>query len=296
MNHTLKGITLMVLSMAGFAIEDMFIKLAAARIPTGEVLAVMGLGGTFFFAALARIQGRPGLWSRQFLAPAVLARNAGEVVGTGGYILGITLAPLTMASAVFQALPLAVTLGAALFLGEAVGWRRWSAIFAGFLGVLVIIRPGLEGFDPALLWIVVGVAGMTLRDLSTRRAPVAVDTIQIAGWGMAACFVLGLFMLALTGGATVPGRIESLWLLGAMAAGFVSYWALTEATRIAEAGVTTPFRYVRLVFAMIVGWVVFQERPDLWTWAGSVIIVGSGLYAVARERRKRRLSSGAGAR
>lgn len=288
MNNAPRGITLMVLSMAGFAIEDTFIKLASATLPVGEILAILGFGGLVFFAIVIRVQGRPGLFSRGFLAPAVVARNVGEVVGTGGYVLGIAMAQLTAATAVFQALPLAVTLGAALFLGEVIGWRRWTAITLGFIGVLVIIRPGGATFEPALLWIVVGIAGLTLRDLATRRTPAEVDTLQLAGWGMGTTCLLGLAMLAITGGAVVPDPKAVLWLAGCMGAGFISYLALTEATRVAEAGVTTPFRYSRLLFALIPGWFVFGERPDLWTWAGSALIVGSGLYALARERRRKR--------
>jgi len=286
MNNAPRGITLMVLSMAGFAVEDTFVKLASAMLPVGEILAILGFGGALFFAAIARAQGRPGLLSRGFGAKAVVARNLGEVAGTGGYVLGITMAELTTSTAVFQALPLAVTLGAALFLGERIGWRRVSAITLGFVGVLIVIRPGSATFEPALLWTVVGVAGLALRDLATRRTPAEVDTIQLAGWGMATTCVLGLGMLAITGGAVWPPPQMMLWLAGAMVAGFVSYLALTEATRVAEAGVTTPFRYSRLVFALVPGWFVFGERPDLWTWAGAALIVASGLYALARERRR----------
>lgn len=287
MNNAPRGITLMVLSMAFFAVEDTFIKLAAAQLPLGEIIAILGLIGMLFFATLARVQGRPGLIARGFFAPAVVARNLGEMVGTGGYLLGVTMAALTTSTAVFQALPLAVTLGAALFLGERIGWRRTVAITAGFVGVLIVIRPGAAGFEPALLWTVLGVAGLALRDLATRRTPAYIDTVQLAAWGLGVSFLLGLFMLSITGGAMLPS-VEVAWLLlGAMVAGFAGYLALTEATRVAEAGVTTPFRYSRLLFALIPGWFVFGERPDLWTWVGAGLIVGSGLYALARERYRR---------
>lgn len=287
MDNAPRGITLMVLSMAGFAVEDMFIKLAAAQMPLGQIIAILGFTGMVFFATLARVQGRPGLISRGFFAPAVVARNLGEMVGTAGYLLGITLAALTTSTAVFQALPLAVTLGAALFLGERIGWRRTMAITVGFVGVIIIIRPGGASFEPALLWVVVGVVGLTMRDLATRRTPAQVDTVQLAAWGMGVSFVLGLGMLAFTGGAIMPEGRLLWWLGGAMLADFGSYLALTEATRVAEAGVTTPFRYSRLLFALIPGWFVFGESPDFWVWVGAALIVGSGLYALARERRRR---------
>jgi len=291
MTSPLRGILLMVLSMAGFAIEDMCVKLSSAELPTGEILLILGVAGTAFFAALCRLQGRPGLLTADALHPAVVARNLGEVAGTAGFVLAITLAELSTATAVFQALPLAVTLGAAVFLGESVGWRRWSAIAVGFVGVLVVIRPGLDGFQPAALWSVLAVAALALRDLATRRAPGRIHTLQLAGWGMVAVAVLGAAMLAVTGGGALPSPFATLCLAAAMTAGFLAYWGLTEAVRIADVSITTPFRYVRLIFALMIGWAVFGERPDLLTWVGAALIVGSGLYTLARERRSRRLSS-----
>lgn len=287
----LRGIVLMSVSMAGFAIEDMFIKLAAASLPTGQILLFLGLSGTVFFIALGRARGAPGLWSPAAQHPAVALRNLGELIGTAGFVTAIALAPLTTATAVFQALPLAVTLGAALFLGEHVGWRRWGAIAIGFAGMLVVIRPGLDGFEPTALWAVLGVAGLALRDVATRRIPPVIHTLQLAGWGLIAVAVLGAGMLAFSGGAVWPDGRSATFLAGAMVAGFLSYWALTEASRLGEVGAITPFRYLRLLFALIVGAAVFGERPDALTYAGAALIIGSGLYTIARERRLRRLST-----
>lgn len=296
MTGNFRGILLMVLSMAGFAIEDMCIKLAAADLPMGQVLLLLGASGALFFVALGRVQGAPPLLDRQVWHRAVVARNLGEILGTGAYVTALALAPLTTTTAVFQALPLAVTLGAALFLGETVGWRRWSAIAVGFLGVIVIIRPGLDGFEPAALWAVVTVGALALRDLATRRAPGTVHTLQLAGWGMVSVAVLGAALLAVTGGAVWPAPGTALLIGLAAVVGFLAYWALTAATRMAEAGATTPFRYTRLLFALIIGAAVFDETPDLLTWTGAALIVGSGLYTLARERRSRRLSMPAAAR
>lgn len=296
MTGNFRGILLMVMSMAGFAIEDMCIKLAAADLPTGQILLILGLTGTVLFAALGRLQGAPSLIDRQVWHGAVVARNIGEIVGTAGFVTAIALAQLTTATAVFQALPLAVTLGAALFLGEAVGWRRWTAIIVGFLGVLLIIRPGLDGFEPNALWSVLAVAGLAVRDIATRKVPARVHTLQLAGWGLIAVTLLGAGLLAVTGGAVWPSPTTALLIGIAATVGFFAYWALTAATRMADVGATTPFRYTRLVFAMIIGALVFNETPDLLTWLGAGLIVGSGLYTLARERRLRRLSMASAAR
>ena len=140
----LRGAALMTLAMLGFAIEDMFIKFMAGALPVGQIIALLGLGGTIAFATVIVVQRRP-LFSRALLTPAIAVRSLGEIIGTIGFVTAIVFTPLSSASAILQATPLAVTLGAALFLQEKVGWRRWSAILVGFCGVLPIIRPGLDG-------------------------------------------------------------------------------------------------------------------------------------------------------
>lgn len=291
----LRGIVLMVASMGGFAIEDMFVKMAAADLPTGEIMLLLSLLGTPVFVWLAHREGGR-FWSRDALNPALLGRNLGEMIGTLGFVTALALTPLTTATAIFQASPLAVTLGAALFLGEKVGWRRWSAIFVGFIGVMVIIRPGLDGFQLASLWSVLAVAGLSVRDISTRRIPAGIATATVSAWGFASIAVLGALMLAVTGGAKVPTLLQAGYILGALVFGVSSYWAITQAMRLGEVSVITPFRYARLVCAMVIGMIVFGERPDLMTYLGSALIIGSGLYTFARERlRKRSLPPTGGA-
>ncbi len=287
---TFRGILLMVASMAGFAIEDMFIKWAAAGMPTGQILLLLGVFGTPVFAAMARNQGLRTI-SRDALHPMVVLRNLGEMVGTAGFVTALALIPLSTATAVFQAMPLFVTMGAALFLGETVGWRRWSAILVGFAGVLLIIRPGLSGFQPEVLWSVLAVFGLGVRDLATRRIPSTISTTQLSAWGFVAVTILGAGMLVISGGAVVPTGMQSLWLTGALICGLGAYWALTQANRLGEVAVITPFRYSRLVFGLAIGALVFSERPDVITLCGAALILLAGLYTFARERaRKRALS------
>ncbi len=286
----LRGIVLMIASMAGFAAEDMFIKWAASDLPAGQILLLIGLAGGAVFALFARMQGQRTL-TPAALHPAVLGRNAGEMIGTYGFVTALTLAPLSTVSAVAQAMPLAVTMGAALFLGERVGWRRWTAITVGFFGVLLIIRPGFDGFDPNALWAVLAVFGLGARDLFTRKMPASITTMQLSVWGFLAVALLGAGMLLTSGGGKLPTGAQAGYIGGALAFGIAAYWALTAANRLGEMSVITPFRYSRLVFGVTLGVVVFSERPDMLTLLGGLIIIGSGLYTFARERaRKRALS------
>ncbi|MGC9447169.1 DMT family transporter [Cereibacter johrii] len=292
--ENLRGIVMMVVSMAGFAMEDMFVKLAAANMPTGQILMFLGLFAAPLFWALARREGKAVL-SREALAGPILWRNGGEMVGTAGFVTALTLGQLSSVSAILQAAPLVVTFGAALFLGERVGWRRWSAIAVGFVGVIVVIRPGLDGFDMASLWAVLGVAGLAVRDLATRRVAPSTSTMQVGAWAFLTVALLGAMMLAVGGGATWPTPGQAALLLGAVSFSFVGYWTLILATRVGDVSAIVPFRYSRLVFAMLIGFLVFHERPDGWMLAGAVLIIGSGLYSFMREQRLRRLSMRAAA-
>ncbi|NBE08658.1 EamA family transporter [Rhodobacter sp. CCP-1] len=279
----------MVAAMALFAVEDMFLKWAAADLPVGMVIFVAGAFGAPVFALMARARSQPIL-TRAALHPWVILRNIGEMVGTFAYIKALALVPLSTVSAVLQALPLAVTLGAALLLREAVGWRRWSAIAVGFAGVLVILRPGMDGFRPEALWVLVTVVGLALRDLATRLLPAACSTAQVSCWGLMSVALLGAVMM-IPGGAVMPDGRDVAVLFGALVFGTAGYWAVVAASRTGEVSVVSPFRYARLLFAILIGAFVFDEVPDALTLIGAGLIIGSGLYALARERaRKRALS------
>ena len=283
----MRGIMLMVLGMAGFAAEDMFIKLAAGQLPVGEILLVLGLAGALIFAIYARLNGTSVI-SRGFFHPAVVVRNLAEMLGGLCFVTALSLIPLATATTILQATPLLVTMGAALVLGEAVGWRRWTAILVGFGGVLLVIRPGLEGFEPEVFWAVAGVLGLGIRDLASRKVPKTISSLQLSAWGFFAVGISGAVLMAVTGQSVMPGATEAMYLGGALSVGVLAYWALTEATRIGEISVVTPFRYVRLVFSTIIGILVFSEFPDLYTLIGAGIIIATGLYTIMRERRRRR--------
>lgn len=289
--HNLTAALLMTASMAAFAVEDAVIKHLSASLPVGMIMMLIGIMGATVFGTLAARQGQ-GLFSAQALKGAVLLRNLAEMIGAGSIVLAIALAPLSVVTAILQTMPLAVTLGAAVILRERVGWRRWSAIALGFAGVLVILRPGSQAFDPAATLAVITVIALSARDLATRRAPAAVNSTQLSGWGFLAASVGGLVLLAIRGEAPeAPGASGWAFLILAAAAGSLGYAALVQATRLGAIAVTTPFRYTRLLFAMAIGIAVFGERPDAPTLIGSAMIVAAGLYTLWREMLHRRPSS-----
>ena len=175
MTDNTRGSLFMALSMAGFALEDMFVKSASATMPVGEILMLFGLGGMIAFSVLTLRRGEPIL-HREILSRPILVRMVCEVTGRLSFALALALTPLSSASAILQATPLVVVMGAAVFFSERVGWRRWLAILIGFIGVLMILRPGLEGFEPASLFAVIGTLGFAGRDLATRAAPKSNNT------------------------------------------------------------------------------------------------------------------------
>jgi len=288
----IRGAILMVLAMLGFAIEDALIKTMAGQMPVGQVVIILGIGGATFFAIAAQVYG-DALWSPALHTPAMVIRNTAEVVGAVGFVSAIALTPLSTASAILQATPLVVTLGAALFLGETVGRRRWLAIGIGLVGVLLIIRPGTDGFDAKSLFAVVGVLGLAARDLATRNIPSETSSRVIAFYAFFFAIIAGVILLAfgVTGRSWVrPDTADSLRLALAILVGIAAYYAIVGATRIGEMSMIAPFRYSRLVFALLLGMMIFGERPDRLTILGAAVIVGSGFYTLWREQRLRQAS------
>ena len=281
----LRGIALMTLAMAGFALEDAFIKAAAGALPLGPIVALFGLGGFAIFTALLYARGGRLITAETFSRP-VLWRAGFEVTGRAGYFLGITLTPLSNASAILQATPLVVTAGAAIAFAEPVGWRRWAAIAVGFTGVLIVLRPGLEGFQAASLFTVVGMLGFALRDLGTRAAPKSLSNLQLAAYGFAVLIPTGLSMTPFTGPLSMPDAEGWSHIAIATLCGTIGYYAITAAMRVGDVAVVAPFRYTRLIFALILAYLMFNERPDTAMLIGAALIVGSGIYTIAREGRR----------
>jgi len=279
----LRGSLFMVVAMAGFAVEDMFLKAAGRTLPLGQILLLFGLGGLVAFCFLARRKGQR-IWSSHYLSPAIIVRSAFEATGRVFYALAFLLIPLSVASAILQATPLVVIATAAVLLGERVGWRRWAAVGVGLGGVLLILRPGLAGFDASAMLAVIGMIGFAGRDIATRMAHGSLSNLQLGICGFGVLTAAGAGLLLWQGGARVPTGIEAGYLFAATCFGVFAYNCLTVAMRTGEVGAVTPWRYTRLVFAMILGIGVFGEHPDMLTIVGSVIVVASGTFALLRAR------------
>lgn len=286
--HNLRAALMMVLAMAVFACEDALLKGLSGRIPTGQLLAVVGFGGMAVFAAWIALAPE-GLRLRNLLRPQVALRNLCEGVCAITFVTALATGDLSNAAAILQAQPLLMTLGAALFLGERVGWRRWLSIALGFCGVLLIVKPGTASFEVSSLFAVIAVLALAVRDLVTRRLPPEVGSGLLSAGAFAAMGLAGLVLMVIGGQeAVAPSAGQVVLMAATLGFGILGYITMVIATRIAEIAVIAPFRYSRLLFAMALAVIVFGERPDALTLAGAALIAGAGIYSMWREARLRR--------
>jgi drug/metabolite transporter (DMT)-like permease len=282
-SNNIRGAIYMSIAMAGFTANDTLTKFVSASMNMGQVMLIRGLFATMLIALLAWSQGalrNP----RQALHPLVLLRSASELLATITFLVALSHIPLATTSAVLQALPLAVTMGAALVFGEEVRWRRWLAIALGFAGVLIIVRPGTDGFDAYALWALASVGFCAVRDLATKRLPESIPSLLVSTVTAALVMICGVFLVGPMGGWSQVSE-RSLGLL-AMAAVLllVGYQFIIMSMRTAEISYVAPFRYTALLWAIVLGFLVFGDIPDGPMMLGAAIIVGSGLYTLYRER------------
>lgn len=281
----LRGIAFVIVAMMGFTIEDMFVKQLSDTMAVGQILIALGVGSGTIFAVLSLLGGQ-SLTTRRVWQPIFLWRSLAEALAAICFTSALALVDISVVASVFQATPLVITMGAALFLGEKVGWRRWTAICLGFVGVVMIIRPGLDGFDPNVLIVLGAVLCVTVRDLITRKITADVSSTVISFQGFLSLVPAGFVLLWATGTEMTRPATPELWmLLGGVIFGAIGYYGIVRGMRLGDASVITPFRYTRLLFSLLVGVVVFHETPDAMTLAGASLIIATGIFTFVRESR-----------
>ncbi len=277
----LKGSMFMLLAMASFAIGDTIMKTVSDTLPLSQILVIRGCFAIVCFFLIAKYMG--ALRHPKVIAkPAFLLRLLGEVIASLFFLTALFNMPIANASAIMQALPLTVSLGAAYFFGEAIGWRRVLAISVGFFGVLMIVQPGYEGFTIYSIYCLIAVFGTTLRDLATRKVDKNIPSVFVSFVTVIVIVGMGLVMALFQTWSPVTSR-EVLTLGAASIFLMTGFIGIVSAMRVGEVGVVTPFRYTVLIFAVILGYMVFDEIPDTFTVIGSCIVVASGLYTLYRE-------------
>ena len=273
------GILYMVLAMAGFAIEDLVIKLVSAHLPVSQILIMLGLFSLIWFMMIARWKKIP-LLTREMLNKPFITRTLADLFAALFFVIAVVNSPLSSASAILQFSPLLVTLGAALFLRERVSLGSWIAIGFGFAGIMLIIRPGTDSFTPASIFAVLSVAMLALREITTRVMSVSMPSLAVSSWAFAACALIGFLTIPLFPVPVIPRSEDLLLMLASSVVSCIAYYALVKATRDGEISVIAPFRYTRLLFALILSYWILGEQPDTIMYIGSALVVFSGLYNI----------------
>lgn len=283
----LLGAGLMVLSMAVFSTNDAAMKYVTQTLPLSESILLRGLVVTTLLWVLARRDGGVIWWpaarrERWLLGWRALAEGGSTVL----YLMALQHMALGELSAIMQSLPLMVMLAAALVFRERMGWRRTAAVAVGFLGVMLILRPGTARFDIWSGLAVLTVVLIVVRDLTTRAMTPAIRSSTVA-FSAALVVTISALLVPETTPWRIPTGPEALGLAAATLFLAMGYLSAVATMRIGEIGFVTPFRYTSLLFAVMLGFAIFGEWPDLWTWIGSGLIVGAGLYSIWRETRLR---------
>lgn len=281
-----EGAIYMSMAMAGFSASDALSKSVIAYMNAGEIMFLRGLFTSVLVYLIAWKMGALRSW-RIMLQPMIIVRIICEILAAVTYITALGMMPIANASAILQSLPLVVTLGAAVFFGEPVGWRRWSAILVGLFGVMIIIRPGPEGFTFAALLCVGAVLTTAGRDLATRSINPEIPSLMITVVTAISVAFFSALLIPVLGGWQPVSATSLTHIALASVLVLVGYQSVILAMRTGEISFVAPFRYTSLIFSSLLGLFFFAELPDAWTLVGAAIVIASGLYTFYREAKRR---------
>jgi drug/metabolite transporter (DMT)-like permease len=282
LSDNMRGALFMMLSMAGYVFNDAMVKLLSSSLGLFQTVFLRGMIVATLLGLFAWIRGDFSKAKTSFSIPLVL-RVIGEIGGTIFFLTALFNMPIANVTAILQVLPLAVTLASALLLGEQVGWRRYGAIGIGFIGVLIIVRPGSDGFNFYSLMALGAVACIVLRDIATRRLPVGMPSVLVGFYTSIAVTLMAAIAVPFQPWHSF-GLHEVSILTAASLFIFVGTIFSVMTMRVGEVSFITPFRYTILIWAILLGIVFFDDYPDGYTILGSFIVVAMGIYTFYRER------------
>ncbi len=290
LTDNMRGAAFMTGSMTAFTLNDVAMKMLAPDMPLFQAILLRSLIVFVLMIALIRLQNRPFQRIGRRDWSLILTRGAVELLAIFLFLTALFNMPIANATAILQVLPLTVSLAAAVFLNEPIGWRRIAAILIGFVGVMLIIRPGTEGFTIYSLYALGAVICVTFRDLAARQLSPDVPTNQVA---LVTVVMIGLGSAVASFWSPWVAPTGNMLGLLAIASAFVigGYIFSISAMRVGEIGFVTPFRYSGLLVAIIVGFLFFDEWPDFWTLTGSAIVVATGIFTLMREQRAARAAT-----
>ena len=280
-----KGVIFMMVSMCGFVVNDSFMKSLFINYPLIEIIFLRALFCLLLLFIVMKFKRVSiGNYSRTSWNLMVL-RGFAEVMATISFLYALKHLPLPNVTAIIQILPLTVTMAAALFLNESVGLRRWTAIIIGLIGVMIVIKPGTEGFSGYSFYAVLSVVFVTMREIVTRKLPAEVPAIMVTfmtALGVTIMSAVSLPFITLK----APDASAVIFVCSAGIAIFFGYLFSIKAMRVGEISLVSQFRYTGMIWAILLGYVIFNDIPAPNTIIGVLIIVASGLYAFHRKRIK----------
>ena len=283
LNDNLLGAALMTCCVLAYVLNDAVMKLLFADIDFFQAIFLRGLVSLppiLILALMTKTLLQKYSAKNQRL---MIIRILAEIGTTVTFLTALKHMPLANVTAILQSLPLAITMAAAIFLGEPVGWRRWSAICVGFTGVLIIIRPGLAGFNSYSLLALAAVILLTVREISTRQLDNKIPTVTVALSTTLGITAFAALMLIGTEWADINFVSWSL-IIAAAAAVTVATLLSVVAMRTGDIGFVSPFRYTSLIGAIGLGILLFGDWPDGITLLGAAIIAFAGIYSLYREQ------------
>jgi drug/metabolite transporter (DMT)-like permease len=295
MSPNLIGILAIVASQVCFIVNDSLMKLAASRVPAdatailplGEAIVLRGAATVLMIAilvlALGQMRDLSSVLSNRTGRKRLGWRAAAEIGASMAYLFAVIGMPIADLVGILQVVPLALTAGAALFLGEPVGWRRWTATLVGFLGVMFIIKPGALPLSMPMVLALLSVTLIVVRDLLTRGLPAGIPVLIISGTSALALTVGGLFLAPFERWIW-PSQTQMIWLLVAALHLVGANTFLILSMRVGEIAVVGPFRYSVILIAVLSGYLIWNETPDTWTWVGIAIVTAAGIYMLLREQ------------
>lgn len=280
-----RGILAMIAAMASFTATDSLMKLATASIPPSQIITVRGIMATALMYLYLRALGPVGDL-RHLMRWPILRRAGFEILFITTYVTALSRAPFADVFSVLQSGPILITVFAALVWKERVGWQRWAAVFVGFIGVSMIVKPAPQSFDPAMGLALIAALMASGRDLATRAmppgTPSSIVTLSATG-GMA---IGGAFLAPFETWQPISPFVWGVLAAAAIAVALGSHF-LIMAYRSAETSAVAPFRFASVPFAILVGWAIWSQAPDAVALTGIGIVVGSGLFMMYRERASR---------
>jgi S-adenosylmethionine uptake transporter len=284
MSPNTTGALLMMGSMIAFVMNDTFLKLTGGAIPLFQLIFLRSLLATVLIFVLVRNLAKLNFKLVRADKKIIALRGIAEILTSYFFLTALFKMPLGNLNAIMQVVPLTVTLGSALVYREVVGWRRMLAIAIGLGGVLLIIRPGADGFNVWSLYALGAVLGVTVRDLVTRRLSYDVPGICVTLWTTIAVMVAAGLASLTQQWAPVSLPIAAC-ISGSAFFVLIGYFFSIQAMRTGDVSFAAPFRYTGLVAAMIVGFFVFDEVPRALTFLGAGIVVATGVFTFYRERK-----------